>query len=65
MTRPLGPLFYTLELQIQFLHFALVLHLLQVYLLVNFHFLRANLIDVGDDHNQHDHDEHQQRNKKR
>ena len=58
MIRPLGSLLYTLEFQIQFLHFALVLHLLHVQPLVNFHFQRANLIDTGDGHNQHDHDEH-------
>jgi len=34
----LRPLLYTLEFQIQFLHLALVLHLLHVQLLVNFQF---------------------------
>ena len=54
----LAPLLYTLEFQLQFLHFALVLHLLCVQPLVDFHFQRANLIDTRNGHNQHNHDEH-------
>ena len=54
----LGPLLYTLKFQIQFPDFVLVLHLLHVQPLVNVHFQRANLIETGNGHNQHNHDEH-------
>jgi len=65
MIRPLGPFLYTLEFQNQFLHFSLVFYLLQMQILVSFYFQRANFIKMGDGHNQHDHDEHRKRNKKR
>jgi len=48
----LGPLLYTLEFQIQFLHFALVLHLCTCSL-GGLPFPESDLIDTGYGHNQH------------
>jgi hypothetical protein len=60
----LGPLLYTLEFQLQFPHFAQVLHFLKVELLVDLHFLAAKVGDLGDGHDQYDHGEHRKRNEK-
>ena len=59
----LAPLLYTLEFQIKFLHFALVLHLLRVQLLVNLYLQTTNAGEMGEGHNQHNDGEHGQRNK--
>jgi len=59
----LAPLLYTLEFQIEFLHFALVLHLPRVQPLVDLCFQTLNFGDIDEGHNQHDHTERTQRSK--
>ena len=58
----LAPLLYTLEFHIQFLHFALMLHLLRVQLLADLCFQTLNPGNIDESHDQHDHAEHTQRN---
>ena len=61
----LAPLLYTLEFQIKFLHFALVLHPLHMQPLVDLRFQALNFGDVDEGHKQDNHSEHAQRSEKR